>query len=423
MRLAEKRRDTLIHIAYFSVVAFIFYIFMEYLLGLVAPFVIAFIFSLILQKPIRFISKKTHIKKGFIGAVMVVLVLCSVISLLFFIGYKLFVELKDFAGYLMTRFNSLPDTLNMFRVWAVDFLGFLPDKLEKSAVEAVNNFLTNLIDRVEVEGIAAIGESTGLSSEEGFDVSMLSAPLGGIWKTIKGIPAFLASVLIGIIACFFITCDYDNIVSMVKRNVSEKQETAIVKTKHILGDIIGKMAKSYTTIVFITFCEVAIGLNILALFNIYENGYIIAISVCTAILDILPVFGTGTVLIPWAVYNLFTGNIAMAIGLLILYAVITVVRQIIEPRLVAMNVGIHPILTLFGMYVGLQLFGVLGMFVLPISFVLIKVLNEEGIIHLYGRKNIEDETDNIDEEKEENEAEKSDVPSEEAKTDTVKTNN
>ena len=190
MKLAEKRRDTLIHIAYFSVVAFIFYIFMEYLLGLVAPFVIAFIFSLVLQKPIRFISKKTHLKKGFIGAVMVVLVLCSVISLLFFIGYKLFVELKDFAGYLMTRFNSLPETLNMFRVWAVDFLAFLPDKLEKSAVEAVNSFLTNLIDRVEVEGIAAIGESTGLSSEEGFDVSMLSAPLGGIWKTIKGIPAF-----------------------------------------------------------------------------------------------------------------------------------------------------------------------------------------------------------------------------------------
>lgn len=422
MRLAEKRRDTLIHIAYFSVVAFLFYIFMEYLLGLVAPFVVAFIFSLVLQKPIRFISKKTHVKKGFVGAVMVVLVLCSVISILFFIGYKLFVELKDFAGYLMNRFNSLPETLEMFRAWAVDFLGFLPEKLEKSAVEAVDGFFTNLIDKVKVEGFAAIGESTGLSSEEGFDVSMLSAPLGGIWNTIKGIPAFLASVLIGVIACFFITCDYDNIVAMVKRNVSEKQEAAIVKTKHILGDIIGKMAKSYTTIIFITFCEVAIGLNILALFNIYENGYIIAIALCTALLDILPVFGTGTVLIPWAVYNLFTGNIAMSVGLLILYAIITVVRQIIEPRLVAMNVGIHPILTLFGMYVGLQLFGVIGMFVLPISFVLIKVLNEEGIIHLYGRKNKESENAESSEEKDENEDKSEENAASDTEPDAVKTN-
>lgn len=389
MNLAEKRRNTLIHIAYFAVVAFAFYIFMEYLLNLVAPFVFAFIFAVIMQKPIRFISKKTKIKKGFVASVLVILVLGAVVSVLFFIGYKLFAELKDFANYMIAKFNDLPSALETVRSWVVDAIAFLPNKIEASAAETINGFFDNLIPRVKVDGISAIGESAGLSTE-GFDMSMLSAPIGGLWNTIKGIPAFLTGILIGIIACFFITCDYDNIVDMVKRNVSEKQEEAIVKTKRILGDIIGKMVKSYSTIIFITFCEVAIGLNVLALFDIYTNGYIIAIALCTAVLDILPVLGTGTVLIPWAAYSLFTGNTALAIGLVILYAIITVVRQIIEPKLVAMNVGIHPILTLFGMYVGLQLFGVLGMFVLPISFVLIKVLNEEGIIHIYGRKKKEE---------------------------------
>ncbi len=392
MNLTEKRRRNLINIAYFAVVAFVFYMFMEYLLGLVAPFIFAFIFAVIMQKPIRFIAKKIKIKKGFIASVLVIISLGAVISVLFFIGYKLVDELREFSKYLFSKFNDIPTTLEAIKVWSVDAVAFLPDKIEASAVDAITGFFDSLIPKVKTEGLAAIGEKTGLSAE-GFDMSMLSAPLGGIWNTIKGIPAFLTGILIGIIACFFITCDYDNIVDMVKRNVSEKQEEALVKTKHILGDIIGKMIKSYSTIIFITFCEVAIGLNVLALFDIYTNGYIIAIALCTAVLDILPVLGTGTILIPWAVYNLFSGNTALAIGLVVLYAVITVVRQIIEPKLVAMNVGIHPILTLFGMYVGLQLFGVIGMFVLPISFVLIKVLNQEGIIHLYGRKKFEEKTD------------------------------
>lgn len=395
MNLIEKRRSALINIAYFAVLAFAFYIFMEYLLGFVAPFVFAFVFAVAMQKPIRFISKKTKIKKGFVATVLIILVLCALASVLFFIGYKIFDELRGFANYLALRFKDLPSTLEEIKTWCVGAVSFLPPKIEKNAVEAITEFFENLIPRVKVEGFAAIGESAGLSGEE-LDMSMLSAPIGGLWNTIKGIPAFLTGILIGIIACFFITCDYDNIVSMVKRNVSEKQEEAIVKTKHILGDIIGKMIKSYSTIIFITFCEVAIGLNVLALFDIYNNGYIVAIAICVAVLDILPVLGTGTVLIPWAIYSLFTGNTAFAIGLIILYAIITVVRQIIEPKLVAMNVGIHPILTLFGMYVGLQLFGVLGMFVLPISFVLIKVLNQEGIVHLYGRKKKEEVTEEND---------------------------
>lgn len=419
MNLADKRRNTLINIAYFAVIATAFYVFMEYLLGLVAPFIIAFIFAVVMQKPIRFISKKTKIKKGFVACFLVILVLGSLISALFFIGYKLFAELKDFANYMISRFNDLPTTLETLRLWIVDSIGFLPDRIETSAGEAINGFFDNLIPRVKVEGITAIGGTAGFSSES-FDMSMLSAPIGGIWNTIKGIPAFLTGILIGIIACFFITCDYDNIVDIVKRNVSKKHEDAIVKTKHIIGDIIGKMIKSYATIIFITFCEVAIGLNVLSLFGIYKNGYIIAIALCTAVLDILPVLGTGTVMIPWAVYNLFTGNTSLAIGLIIMYVLITIIRQIIEPRLVAMNVGIHPILTLFGMYVGLQLFGVLGMFVLPISFVLIKILNEEGIIHLFGRKKTEefpcnstDETTTPEEKESESAAEPVQVSSEE----------
>ena len=173
----------------------------------------------------------------------------------------------------------------------------------------------------------------------------------------------------------------------------------IIKTKRLFSNIIGKMLKAYATIIFVTFCEVTIGLNVLKIIGVYDGGYIVAIAICTALLDILPVFGTGTVLVPWAVVSFFNGNVGLGIGLLVLYGLITVIRQILEPRLVAMNVGLPPIVTLAGMYLGLQIFGVVGLFAVPITVVMVKVLNEEGVIHIWTarskmNKNDEENGDN-----------------------------
>ena len=92
-------------------------------------------------------------------------------------------------------------------------------------------------------------------------------------------------------------------------------------------------------------------------------------------------------MIPWALYCLLISHqFGMALGLIVIYALITVLRQIIEPKLVGANLGIPPILTLMGMYIGLQTIGVIGMFALPITTVVIVKLNEDGVIHLWGEK-------------------------------------
>ena len=104
----------------------------------------------------------------------------------------------------------------------------------------------------------------------------------------------------------------------------------------------------------------------------------------------MPVFGTGTILIPWAIFSLFTHKLGLCIGLLIIYASITVIRQVLEPRLVSMNVNMHPVVTLMSMYIGIQAFGVMGIIVLPITVVIVKTLNDEGIIHLWGQENREE---------------------------------
>ena len=115
----------------------------------------------------------------------------------------------------------------------------------------------------------------------------------------------------------------------------------------------------------------------------------VIVSIITAIVDILPVLGTGTIVVPWAVYCLITGDYAMTIGLVIIYVIILVLRQIIEPKLVANRLGLPPVLTIAAMYIGTQLFGVLGIFLLPIICIMVKRLNDEGILHLW--KNYEHE--------------------------------
>jgi len=103
------------------------------------------------------------------------------------------------------------------------------------------------------------------------------------------------------------------------------------------------------------------------------------------VVDAFPIVGSGTVLIPWGIISLVTGNISRGIGILILYVVITVIRQIIEPRIVGKHVGLRPVVTLVCMYAGTKLFGGLGLFGLPITVAIISDLNSTGVIHLFER--------------------------------------
>ena len=143
------------------------------------------------------------------------------------------------------------------------------------------------------------------------------------------------------------------------------------------------MGKAYLLIMLVTFSEMLIGLSILKLLGIFNSSYIVIISVVTAIVDIIPVLGTGTILIPWTVIALILGNYPMAIGVGAMYAIITVIRQIVETKLVAGQLGLPPFVTISAMYIGLKTMGVLGVFIAPIIIIMVKLLNDEGIIHLW----------------------------------------
>lgn len=390
MSHTEKRRESLINIAYFTVLIVAFYLFMKYAFGLLWPFIFAAAVATLLQRPVNAISTKTHIKKGFVSVAMLLVFIILVVSIIGLAGYKVFNEFREFAAFAGSWFKDVPNLIKRIEEWLLGVITVLPDSIEKTAREAIGDFADRLLDYLAGESGGSLTDALGfsfpgLSETIGSATGHIADIASPILSTAMALPGKLVGVLIFFIASFFLTSDYDTIVSGIKKNMKAENAAKLSTVKRITFSSLGKMAKSYILIICITFCELVIGLNLLKLFHLYDGGYILIISVCTAMLDILPVFGTGTVMVPWALYNLlFAHNVGLGIGLLILYALITVIRQVLEPKLVGANLGLHPILTLAGMYVGLETLGVIGMLTLPITIVIIKMLNEDGVIHLWG---------------------------------------
>lgn len=380
----EKKRNFIINIAYIAVVLALFYLFFKYVFGAILPIVAAVIVAYILQRPVNFICKKTPLKKGPVSAITVLLTFIALISVVVVLLVWLFTELKGFIQYVLIKIEDLPSLVSEIEGYIVSFISILPEKISAPAI----NFISEKLD--------SLASGTTSITMPDFDFAVLSTPLLGVWNTAKQIPTTLVSFVISIVTCCFITADFETFKKLVLGLFREETREKIVRSKRLLIPALGKYAKAYGLIISVTFTELCVGLFILKLLGIYNSGYILIIAALTAIVDIIPVLGTGTIVIPWAVYNLFTGNYALAMGLFVIYACITVIRQIIEPKLVANQLGLPAFLTITAMFLGSQIFGVIGIFILPLTIVMLKILNDEGIIHIFHySKETESEGDDV----------------------------
>ena len=156
-----------------------------------------------------------------------------------------------------------------------------------------------------------------------------------------------------------------------------KEKALIGAVEHIKEYLVGTLwvcVRSYALIMSITFVELSILLTFIGI----EHSVIVAF--CTAIFDILPVLGTGGIMVPWAVLTAISGNWILGLKLFIVYIIVTVVRNIIEPKIVGGQLGLHPVVTLCSMFVGVQLLGAIGLFGFPIGLSLLRYLNDHGVI-------------------------------------------
>ncbi len=368
-KVVEKRKSFIITFIYLAIFVSLYCFLIKYAMGYIFPFVFAAILSVLLQPVVRWFTKKFHLKNhGFVSTILVLLLVIGVVGLIAGAGYVLFVELKDFLTYLSSTISSIDDIILLLENTSMNFIGKLP----KGIGSAIGGYVTDFFDNLGTK-------------DTSIDFSALSAPLSGAWSVVKGIPSFLVSIIVTIISCVFMTSEYDKVRDMLLEMCSEETGEKLINAKRTVTTGMGKLVKAYATLMLITFTEVFLGLNLMKLIGIYDGGYIAIIAFVTCIVDIIPVLGTGTVVIPWAIYKIIIGDFAMGIALLLLYAVITVIRQVIEPKLVANQVGLPSIVTIMAMFLGGRLLGAIGIFAVPLTVIVLKLMYDEGII---GRKRI-----------------------------------
>lgn len=349
----EKQKAFIIHCIFAFILLIILYVGLKYVFPLLMPFVIGLVIAMSFRRLIDLLSERTKIKRGIIS-ILVLLVFYSIVALILsFIG-------ASFFGYISNLFYELPtiykETIQPSLLAFTDSLSERFPSVKVYMDDFINNIGQSIFAYISNISAKVVSVVTGLAGQ---------------------VPNLLIKVLFTIVSSFFFTIDYYKITRFLVRQFGEKRKGIMLQLKDNVIGSLGKFIRAYALIISITFIELSIGFLIIGIPTPFLIGFVVAI------IDILPVLGTGTVLLPWSIIAFSMGDTRVGLGMLILYIFITVIRQILEPKIVGQQIGLHPIVTLILMFVGVQLMGILGLFMLPIIATILVKLDKEGSIHIF----------------------------------------
>ncbi|WP_324825401.1 sporulation integral membrane protein YtvI [Sinanaerobacter sp. ZZT-01] len=353
----RKRKRFIINAAYCSLVVGIVIVVFRYAIFWIMPFVVGFSVAFVLKPLIDRLSKMTHINRKPIAAMVLLLFYATVGLLIFLFGLQVFFSIQKFTYQIPDIYNekmepALISGYKSLEIWAANW----DPKIMNAISEVAKDLLTQLGSLVSSLSTKMLAMISGIA----------------VW-----VPGMFVSLIFTIISSFFIAMDYYKITSFIVRQFNPQHQGLILDIKDYVVSSIFKFITSYALIMSITFAELSIGLSILRI----ENAILVAFLI--SLVDVLPVLGTGGVVIPWILIELAGKNYSLAIGLLVLYLFVTVMRNILEPKIVGNRVGLHPVLMLISMFVGVKLFGALGLIILPFLLIVVKNLNDSEKIHLF----------------------------------------
>ena len=353
----QKKKTFIVNVIYGILIMAIIYISLKYVLHLISPFIFAFIIAFILKGPTKLISKITFLPRKLVALILVLLFYSTIGLLISLLGIKIISTITQLTSVMPVFYES---QLEPFLMKTFDRIEVTIVSLDPALVDVLNEGFNQFVN--------TLGES----------VTKISvAVVSGVSSLASSLPAFFIRMLLMIISTFFIAMDYEKLMGFVFRQFNEKTSGIMLQIKNYVIGTLFVVVRSYGLIMSITFIELSIGLSIINIPNA------IAIAGIIAIFDILPVLGTGGIMIPWIAFSFIQGDLTLGLSLLAVYGFVTVMRNILEPKIVGSQLGLHPVLTLMSMFVGANLFGVLGLFGFPISLSLLKHFNDTKSISLF----------------------------------------
>lgn len=360
----RRQKDFLTGFAFWVVWLVILWVVLKAAGSVLLPFLVAFAVAALLSGVVQFITERMHIQRGIV-AVAVVLFFYIILAVFFYFAGSYLVRLIYDTSRELSVFlsDTIVPVMQRFYRWLDHFLSVFYPAEQTGKTSGLHGVGEESAQTLKNAGKLMSGISDGV--------------IDGVSGMAAGIPGFFMKLLIAVIATVFMELEFPEIKAFLKRQIPAEYQRAFRDGKNYVTGTMGKCILSYCLIFGITFAELTAGLFLLGIKNAFAIAFIIAV------LDILPVLGTGTVLIPWAVLAFASGRISAGVGVFGLYLVITVVRNLIEPKLVGKQMGLSPVIMLPCMLIGLKFFGIIGLFVVPLLVSFLKQLNDRGIIKMF----------------------------------------
>lgn len=353
--MQEKQRAFLVRTAYWAVWAVLLWLGVRYLLRWLLPFLLALALAAAVEPVIAWCRRRMGLKRGFTAAVVTIAVTGAILALAAVIVWQLIRQAAELLGQLPGLLAGLPGMTEDLRQRLEDFCAACPQGL-RSWLEEVPALLGTL-----AAGVAQRASGACITA-----AAALAAALPGVFL-------FCGTTAL---AVFFTAGSYPRVMAFFRRQLGHRLDRARGVKANLLSTL-GKWCRAQAILLGVTFCELLAG------FLLMGQRYALLLAAVTALVDALPVFGTGTVLLPWAAVCLLAGQAPRAVALAALYAVISAVRNLLEPKVMAAQAGLPPLASLAAMYAGFRALGVAGMILLPMALLFVKQLHDEGYVGLW----------------------------------------
>ena len=327
------------------------YALIRYFSGILLPFAVAALIASVLRPAASRLRKRTRLPEK-LGGTLLILSAVAILSFgIFTVGESLYNGARETIASLMDTLDDETNPLRRIASWAESWGGLsLSDKKE---LRALSDMLSDMLrESITAASSALTGTATSL---------------------IVGLPRVLFSVLVGVIALFYLFFDAAGVLEQMRFFLSENSLSRLRVGMMRVREAVGRCMRAYMLLTFLTFSELLAGMLIL------NVGRPIMIALVIALVDLLPVLGVGTVLIPWSILSFIGGDMFRGVGLLILFAAMYAVRQFAEPRIVGETIGIHPFFMLIAVFAGFHLFGLAGVLLVPILLYVAKAAVDEMV--------------------------------------------
>ena len=331
---------------------FLTVLFAKYLLGAFIPLLFGALTASFIHPIVDMISKSSKISKKIFSAFLVTLLYVSLATIAVYAVSRLSSEVKNLIDSITKdpeAFDGIIDTVESNFKGIFEKSDFLLDIFRSDRLFDLNEIFLELL--------------TALLSSVGSFLSSTAINFAA------RIPEAILFVAVSFLSAYYFSCDRQKIISAVSSVIPEKVLPAITNITEKITKALRGFLKAYCSVMILTFSELFIGFSVLGV----KYAFLLALAI--SVIDIMPILGTGTVIIPWAIVSLAVGNKMLGIGLLILYALITVIRQLAEPKIIGDALGVHPLAALASTYVGIKLFGLSGVLIGPLIATVIGVLN------------------------------------------------